>query len=38
VTVLRPNGLVYFVCVAPEREFGTFNAAFDAMLDSVRFK
>jgi Peptidase family M48 len=38
VTVLRPEGLVYFVGVAPEKEFGNFSAAFDAILDSVRFK
>jgi len=38
VTVLRPEGLIYFVCVAPEKEFSTFNPAFVAILDSVRFK
>lgn len=36
--VLRPEGLVYFMCVAPEKEFNDFNAAFDSILDSVRFK
>jgi len=38
VTVLRPQGLVYFVGVAPEKEFANFSAAFDAILDSLRFK
>jgi len=38
ITVLRPEGLIYFVCVAPEKEFRNFSAAFNAILDSVRFK
>ena len=38
ITVLRPEGLVYFVCVAPEAEFGNYNRAFEAVLDSVRFQ
>lgn len=38
ITVLRPQGLVYFVCVAPEREFDDYDHAFQAMLDSVRFR
>jgi Zn-dependent protease with chaperone function len=37
VTVLRPDGLVYFVSVAPEREFDDFDQAFQNMLSSVRF-
>jgi hypothetical protein len=37
VTVLRPEGLLYFVCVAPERDYGDYSRAFEAMLDSVRF-
>ena len=38
VTVLRPEGLIYFVFVAPEREFDTYENAFRTMLNSVRFK
>ena len=38
VTVLRPEGLVYFVCVAPERDFARFQPAFDSALNSVRFQ
>jgi beta-barrel assembly-enhancing protease len=38
VTVLRSEGLVYFVCVTPEKEFDNFNGAFESILDSVRFK
>jgi hypothetical protein len=37
VTVLRPEGLVYFVCVAPREEYRNFDKAFGAILDSVRF-
>jgi len=38
VTTLRGDALVYFVCVAPEKEFNHFSPAFNAILDSVRFK
>lgn len=38
VTTLRGDSLVYFVCVAPEKEFNRFSAAFNAILDSVRFQ
>ena len=38
VTTLRGDALVYFVCVAPEKEFSQFSPAFNAILDSVRFK
>jgi len=38
VTVLRPEGLVFFVCVAPEREYSDYDRAFETMLDSVRFR
>ncbi len=37
ITVLRPNGVVYFVCVAPENTFETYDKACTAILDSVRF-
>jgi beta-barrel assembly-enhancing protease len=37
VTVIRPEGLVYFVCVAPRDEYRNFDQAFGAILDSVRF-
>jgi beta-barrel assembly-enhancing protease len=37
VTVLRPEGLVCFVGVAPEAEFGNYRSALEAMIDSVRF-
>jgi Zn-dependent protease with chaperone function len=38
ITVVRPEGLVSFVCTAPASEFNEYNKAFGDMLDSVRFK
>ena len=38
ITVVRPAGLVYFVCTAPTAEFHEYNKAFGDILDSVRFK
>ena len=39
ITVLRPEGLVYFVGVAPEGEYDQYErAAFEPMLNSVRFR
>lgn len=38
VTVLRPEGLVYFVFVAPEQEFNSYQATFARILDTVRFR
>jgi Zn-dependent protease with chaperone function len=37
VTVLRPEGLVYFVFVAPEQEFTIYQRAFGKILDSIAF-
>jgi hypothetical protein len=38
VTVLRPEGLVYFVCVAPQTAYDNYDKTFSAILDSVRFR
>ena len=38
LTVMRPEGLVYFVCVAPRDDYNTFNEAFTNILVCVRFK
>ncbi|RPI24170.1 MAG: hypothetical protein EHM61_17850 [Acidobacteria bacterium] len=38
VTVPRPEGLLFFVFVAPDRDFQSYNHAFRIMLDSVRFR
>jgi hypothetical protein len=37
VTVLRPEGLVYFVFVAPEKEFAAYQRTFQDMANSIRF-
>jgi Zn-dependent protease with chaperone function len=37
ITVLRPQGLTYFVCVAPEAVYNDYDKTFSAILDSVRF-
>src|SRR5438445_3562717 len=37
VSVLRPEGLVYFVCVAPQSAYDNYDKAFSTILDSVRF-
>jgi hypothetical protein len=37
VTVLRPEGLVYFVCVAPQSAYDDYDKTFSSILDSVRF-
>ncbi|HVH69626.1 MAG TPA: M48 family metallopeptidase, partial [Candidatus Dormibacteraeota bacterium] len=37
VTTLRPEGLVSFVCVAPQSAYEKYDRTFNAILDSVRF-
>ena len=37
LTVLRPQGLVYFVCVAPQSAYDSYDKTFSSILDSVRF-
>ena len=36
ITVLRPDGLLYFVCVAPQAEYDNYDKTFVAILDSLR--
>jgi Zn-dependent protease with chaperone function len=38
ISVVRPEGLVYFVCTAPVGEFQNYDTTFGKILDSVRFK
>lgn len=38
VTVLRRDGLYYFVFVSPESDYNRFSAAFASILDSVHFQ
>ena len=37
ITVLRPEGLVYLLCVAPQKDYNKYDDTFSAILDSVRF-
>jgi hypothetical protein len=37
VTTLRPEGLVSFICVAPQSAYEKYDKTFNAILDSVRF-
>jgi len=36
VTVLRPQGLLYFVCFAPASDYADFDAAFKQVVSSIR--
>src|SRR5215467_2497821 len=38
VTVARPDGMMYFVCTAPEGDFEIYRKACGAVLDTVRFR
>ena len=37
VTTLRPNGLFYVICIAPQKDYETYSSAFRAVIHSVRF-
>lgn len=37
ITTLRPEGLLSFVCVAPQAAYEKYDKTFNAILDSVRF-
>jgi hypothetical protein len=36
ITVMRPQGLLSFVCVAPQKDYEKYDKTFAAILDSVR--
>jgi hypothetical protein len=38
VTTLRPDGLLYFICVAPEQDYAAYDPAFRRMISTVRFR
>ena len=38
LTVQRPDGLFYLVFIAPERNFGQLQSAFQRMLESLKFR
>ena len=37
VTTLRPNGLFYVICIAPQKNYDAYSSAFRAVIHSVRF-
>lgn len=37
VTALRPDGLFYIICIAPQKDYDAYNGAFHAVIHSVRF-
>jgi Zn-dependent protease with chaperone function len=36
-STLRPNGLFYVICIAPQKDYETYSSAFRAVIHSVRF-
>jgi hypothetical protein len=38
ITVIRPEGLVSIVCVAPQMDYEMYDKTFASILDSVRFQ
>jgi hypothetical protein len=38
VTTMRPDGLLYFICVAPEKDYAVYDSAFQRMISTVRFR
>jgi Zn-dependent protease with chaperone function len=38
VTVLRPRGLLYFICAAPQKDYAEFEPAFQKVISSIRLK
>jgi hypothetical protein len=37
LTVMRPDGVLTFVCVAPQKSYSNYDKTFSSILDSVRF-
>ena len=37
ITTLRPNGLFYVICIAPQKDYETYASAFRAVIHSVQF-
>jgi hypothetical protein len=38
VPIERPEGLLFFICVAPENDFDSYDATFQSVISSVRFR
>ena len=37
LTIQRPQGLFYMICIAPEADFPNLQSTFDEMMRSIRF-
>ncbi len=37
VAVMRPQGLLYFICIAPSQEYDDYDSSFQQLIASVRF-
>ena len=37
LTVMRPEGILSFICVAPQSAYGNYDKTFSSILDTVRF-
>jgi hypothetical protein len=38
VTTLRPDGLLYFICVVPDQDYAAYDPAFRRVISTVRFR
>jgi hypothetical protein len=38
VTTIRPDGLLYIVCVAPQNSYDRYNRAFESVIRSIKFR
>jgi peptidase M48-like protein len=38
VTTLRPDGVLYFICVAPQSDYSSYDRTFHNTISSVRFR
>lgn len=38
VTIERPEGLLFFICVTPENDIDAYDATFQSLISSVRFR
>ena len=38
VTTMRPDGLLYIICVAPDNEYSSYERAFQDVMNSIRFR
>jgi beta-barrel assembly-enhancing protease len=38
IAIQRPEGMVFFICVAPESDFNAYDATFQNIIRSVRFR